>query len=148
VEVERQGWEAVAALVPGGGFLSGTLTSDVRLRVEEEGVPILDPPEGTFAPVKVQGKEVHFRFAPQGQVVRLIVRRDVDLEERRSLRHRIEVMELEFLQDSLRRPPVHYLELQQKRLRIEELRRDLTQMDHPGDIRLTGSLSIRSSGSP
>jgi membrane-bound metal-dependent hydrolase YbcI (DUF457 family) len=146
VEVERQAWQEIAALVPEGGFLSGTLTSDVRLRVEEDGVPILDPPEGTFAPVKVQGKEVHFRFAPQSQVARLIVRRDVDLEERRSLRHRIEGMELEFLQDSLRRPPVHYLELQQKRLRIEELRRELSRMDHPGDIRLTGSLSIRSSG--
>lgn len=146
VEVERQAWESVAALVPEGGFLSGTLSAEHRLRVEEDGSPILEPPEGTFAPVKVQGKEVHFRFAPQSQVARLIVLRDVDPEERRSLRHRIEVMELELLQDSLRRPPVHYLELQQKRLRIEEARRELTQMDHPGHLRLTGSLSIRSSG--
>jgi inner membrane protein len=146
VEVERRAWEAVAALVPEEGFLSGTLTADVRLRVEEDGAPLLEPPEGTFASVKVQGKEVFFRFAPQNQIARLTVLRDVDPEERRSLRHRIEGMELEFLQDSLRRPPVHYLELQQKRLRIEELRRELSRMDHPGDIRLTGSLSIRSSG--
>lgn len=146
LDVERQAWESLTTLVPEGGFLSGTLSAEHRLRVEEDGAPLLDPPEGTFAPVKVQGKEVHFRFAPQTQVARLIVLRDVDPEERRALRHRIEVMELELLQDSLRRPPVHYLELQQKRLRIEELRRDLIRMDHPADVRLTGSLSIRSSG--
>jgi len=146
VEIERRAWEEIAALVPEGGFLSGTLTADVRLRVEEDGAPILEPPEGTFSPVRVTGKEVHFRFAPQGQIARLTVLRDVDPEERRSLRHRIEVMELELLQDSLRRPPVHYLELQQKRLRIEELRRELTWMDRPADVRLTGALSIRSSG--
>jgi len=107
---------------------------------------VLHPPEGTFSAVRVQGEEVHFRFAPQSRIARLTVLRDVDPEERRSLRHRIEVMELDLLQDSLRRPPVHYLELQQKRLRLEELRRELKQMDHPGHLRLTGSLSIRSSG--
>lgn len=146
VELERGAWEEVAACVPEGGFLSGTLTADFQLRVEEDGSPLLDPPEGTFAAVRVQGKEVLFRFAPQSQVARLIVRRDVDPEERRALRRRIDLAELDLLQDSIRRPPVHYLELEQKRLRIEDLRRELTRMNRPDNVRLTGSLSIRSSG--
>ncbi len=146
VDLERQAWEEVIALVPEGGFLSGTLNADYRLRVEEDGTPLLEPPQGTFSAVIVRGKEIQFRFAPHSQVVRLTVRRDVDPEERRSLRHRIELAELDLLQDTLRRPPVHYLQLQEKRLRIEELRRELTLMDRPGVIRLTGALSIRSSG--
>ena len=145
VEVERQPWDRIAALVPEGGFLSGTLAAEYRLRVEEDGTPVLDPPEGTFAAVAVGGKEVHFRFAPQSQVARLTVLRDVDPEERRALRHRIELAEIELLQDSLRRPPVHYLELDNKRLRLDEMRLDLPRMDRPGGIRLTGALSIRSS---
>jgi len=146
VEMERGRWEEVAALVPEGGFLSGTLAADFQLRVEEDGVPLLDPPEGTFSAVRVQGKEVVFRFAPQSQVARLVVRRAVDPEERRALRRRIDLAELDLLQDSIRRPPVHYLEIQQKRLRLEELRHDLDRMNRPDHVRLTGSLSIRSSG--
>lgn len=108
--------------IPEGAFVSGILRSGRSLRAK---VPL---PSSAHVPVQVQASALQFAFAPRVQIAALDPIASVDSAQVQQLVAQIEDAGRMLIEQQIRRPPVHYLQLRELETQIAEQKQRLQVM--------------------
>ncbi len=136
LRVEGSTYRQVIEQVPEGAFVSGMLRSARVLRVEHE------LPTSVHVPVQVQASALQFAFAPYAIVAALHPIAAVDSAQVQQLIAQIEDAERSLIEQQIRRPPVHYLQLRELANKLAEEQQRLQAL-RDTVARFDGTLYLR-----
>jgi membrane-bound metal-dependent hydrolase YbcI (DUF457 family)/uncharacterized coiled-coil protein SlyX len=122
LRLNRHTYGQIMTQIPEGAFVSGVLRSSRVLRVESE------LRTSAHVPVQVQASALQFAFAPRASLAAMHPVASLDSAQVQQLVAQIEEAERMLIEQQIRRPPVHYLQLRELETEIAAQRQRLETM--------------------
>lgn len=121
-----------------GAFLSGRLESAVSFTAHTDA----ELPQLRHQCIQISDHVLELDFAPRAAITLLRPRRKMDPDRITQLQQHIQDLHLELDALSIKRPPVHYLQLRETQTRLREKERQLTNLQDT-TVLFSGTLFLR-----
>ena len=124
--------------IPANAFISGRLKSSVPFTANTDD----ELPQLRHQSVQISDHALDFDYAPRTIVAHLRPRRKIEPNRITQLQQQIQDLHLELDSQSIKQPPVHYLQLRETQTRLHDKERQLADLQDTIVV-FTGILSIR-----